>query len=163
MKYIYFVTYQLRRQSTVLGLGSAGLALVGLGLGLKIVDFDLERLILDFIWHGLARKLYCYNCKAGPLSLSALPLYNFDWRFWWWETVGFLPDWRLPILCADRYLGFNLHPSLSVEFPVVVPTFQPQSQSHRGVSCLRPWREMLWVMTVVSYVITYNSFIIDEL
>ena len=32
-------------------------------------------------------------------------------EFWstlfWWETVGFLPGWKLPMLCASRYLGFS--------------------------------------------------------
>ena len=47
-------------------------------------------------------------------GLSMVGIVKFWATLFWWETVGFLPGWKLPIynfiyciLCASRYFGLN--------------------------------------------------------
>ena len=55
-----------------------------------------------FILRGSARKRY----RLKPELIETwLALSNFDQLFSGEKTVGFLTGWKLPILCAGRYLG----------------------------------------------------------
>ena len=55
-----------------------------------------------FILRGSARKRY----RLKPELIETwLALSNFDQLFSGEKTVGFLTGWKLPMLCAGRYLG----------------------------------------------------------
>ena len=69
-----------------------------------------------FILHGLARKLYWLKPELIE-GLSTVGIVEFWWTLFWWETVGFLPGRKHPILRAGRHLGLNPRPTALCGIP----------------------------------------------